>query len=87
MTMQPLGFLIFIFSLQHYELPPEFFVPIMGKRMKYSSCIFPKGVSDDDIDQAEVSALRQVEERAKLADGQEILELGCGKNSATDLQA
>jgi cyclopropane-fatty-acyl-phospholipid synthase len=65
--------------VQHYELPPEFFFPIMGKRLKYSSCIFPPGVGDDDIDAAEIAALRQVEERAKLVDGLDILELGCGK--------
>ena len=65
-------------EMQHYELPPEFFFPIMGKRMKYSSCIFPPGVGDDDIDSAEIASLRQVEERAKLEDGLDILELGCG---------
>ena len=46
--------------------------------MKYSSCLFPPGVGDDDIDGAEIASLRQVVERAKLEDGQDILELGCG---------
>jgi cyclopropane-fatty-acyl-phospholipid synthase len=64
---------------QHYELPPEFFFPIMGDRLKYSSCIFPPGVGDDDINAAEVAALLQVEQRAKLEDGLDILELGCGQ--------
>jgi cyclopropane fatty-acyl-phospholipid synthase-like methyltransferase len=50
----------------------------MGDRLKYSSCIFPPGVGDDDINAAEVAALLQVEQRAKLEDGQDILELGCG---------
>jgi hypothetical protein len=45
---------------QHYELPPEFFLPIMGNRLKYSSCIFNKDTHDDDIDKAEEDALAQV---------------------------
>uniref|UniRef100_A0A6T6SLL3 Methyltransferase domain-containing protein n=1 Tax=Hemiselmis tepida TaxID=464990 RepID=A0A6T6SLL3_9CRYP len=66
---------------QHYEIPPEFYFPIMGKRLKYSSCIFPKGMHNDDIDGAEVAALKQVEERAQLEQGQQVLELGCGWGS------
>ena len=64
---------------QHYELPPEFFFPIMGKHLKYSCCLFLRGIGDDDLDAAEFAALKQVEERAELEDGQEILELGCGQ--------
>ncbi len=45
---------------QHYELPPEFFLPIMGNRLKYSACIFNKGTHDDDINKAEEDALAQV---------------------------
>jgi cyclopropane-fatty-acyl-phospholipid synthase len=51
----------------------------MGKRLKYSCCLFPPGIGDDDLDAAEIAALKQVEERAKLEDGQDILELGCGE--------
>lgn len=66
---------------QHYEIPPEFYFPIMGKRLKYSACLFPEGMHDDDIDGAEVAALKQVEERAGLENGQTVLELGCGWGS------
>ena len=55
-----------LFISQHYELPPEFFLPIMGDRLKYSSCIFPPGVGDDDINAAEVVALLQVEQSFRL---------------------
>jgi cyclopropane-fatty-acyl-phospholipid synthase len=66
---------------QHYELPPEFFFPIMGARLKYSCCIFNKGTHNDDLNKAEEDALKQVKERAQLADGMDILELGCGWGS------
>ena len=28
---------------QHYELPADFFVKVLGRRLKYSSCYWPKG--------------------------------------------
>lgn len=40
-----------------------------------------QGMHDDDIDGAEVAALKQVEERAGLENGQTVLELGCGWGS------
>ncbi|MGD8924814.1 MAG: hypothetical protein PVG64_07770, partial [Syntrophobacterales bacterium] len=36
---------------QHYELPPAFFQRVLGKRMKYSGCYWPRGVNS--LDQAE----------------------------------
>ena len=30
---------------QHYELPTEFFKMCLGKRLKYSSCFYPNGLS------------------------------------------
>ena len=30
---------------QHYELDPDFFLEVLGKRMKYSACYWPYGVS------------------------------------------
>ncbi len=64
---------------QHYEVPPEFFRWVLGRRLKYSCCLWPDGV--DSIDAAEESALSQVCQRAGVADGMEILELGCGWGS------
>lgn len=64
---------------QHYELPPDFFRLILGPRLKYSSCYWPAGV--DDLAGAEEAMLALTAERAGLADGQNILDLGCGWGS------
>ncbi|CAN5405253.1 cyclopropane-fatty-acyl-phospholipid synthase family protein [soil metagenome] len=61
---------------QHYELPAEFFSLFLGPRKKYSGCLWPAGVND--IAGAEEAMLRLTCERAGIADGMEILELGCG---------
>jgi len=66
---------------QHYEVPPEFFQRVLGKRMKYSSCYYPEGVTT--LDQAEEAMLALTCKRAELAGGQRILELGCGWGSLT----
>jgi cyclopropane-fatty-acyl-phospholipid synthase len=66
---------------QHYELPPEFFALALGPHRKYSSCFFRPGVLD--LGQAEEDALAETCARAELADGQSILELGCGWGSLT----
>jgi cyclopropane-fatty-acyl-phospholipid synthase len=68
-------------NAQHYELPPRFFELCLGKRLKYSSCYFLNG--DESLDQAEEAMLALYAERAQLADGQDILELGCGWGSLT----
>jgi cyclopropane-fatty-acyl-phospholipid synthase len=64
---------------QHYEVPAAFFEKVLGKRRKYSSCLWPEGVTS--LDEAEVAALTETCEHAELADGQSVLELGCGWGS------
>ncbi len=64
---------------QHYELPPEFFAAVLGPHRKYSSCVW--GSDTKSLAEAEEAALRITCERAELADGQNILELGCGWGS------
>jgi cyclopropane-fatty-acyl-phospholipid synthase len=64
---------------QHYELPPEFFTAVLGARCKYSCCYWPE--AETTLDEAEEAALAITCERAELADGQNILELGCGWGS------
>ena len=64
---------------QHYEVPASFFSQFLGPRMKYSSCYWPDGV--DDLAAAEVAMLTLSCERAGVADGMEILDLGCGWGS------
>jgi len=66
---------------QHYELPPAFFELVLGPRLKYSSAHY----SDPrrTLAEAEEEMLALTALRADLADGQEILELGCGWGSLT----
>jgi len=64
---------------QHYEIPPEFFSHILGPRRKYSCCLYQN--KGDTLMDAEEHALADTARHADLADGQEILELGCGWGS------
>lgn len=64
---------------QHYEIPPEYFETVLGKHLKYSAAFWPDGC--DCLDTAEATMLRLTCERAAIADGQKILELGCGWGS------
>jgi cyclopropane-fatty-acyl-phospholipid synthase len=65
-------------NAQHYELPAEFFTRVLGPRRKYSCCLYEGAAS---LAEAELAALAQTAQRAMLADGQDILELGCGWGS------
>ncbi len=64
---------------QHYELPPQFFQKILGKRLKYSGCLWPPGVKD--LEGAEEAMLSLTCRRAQLEDGMRVLDLGCGWGS------
>jgi cyclopropane-fatty-acyl-phospholipid synthase len=64
---------------QHYELPPEFFTAVLGPRHKYSCCYWPNPACS--LAQAEEAALDLTCQHAQLADGQDVLELGCGWGS------
>jgi cyclopropane-fatty-acyl-phospholipid synthase len=64
---------------QHYEVPTDFFRHCLGPRMKYSSCHYTTG--GESLAEAEEAMLALYGERARLADGQRILELGCGWGS------
>ena len=66
-------------NAQHYEVPAAFFAHVLGPNRKYSSCFYKEGAST--LQEAEEEALRQTIEHADLADGQAILELGCGWGS------
>ncbi len=66
---------------QHYEVPPAFFVQALGPRLKYSCGLWGPGVQT--LAEAETAMLALTSERAELADGQRILELGCGWGSLT----
>jgi len=64
---------------QHYEVPARFYQFCLGKRLKYSSALWSGGVTT--LDAAEEAMLKLTGKRAQLADGQNILELGCGWGS------
>jgi len=66
---------------QHYEVPPRLFELVLGDRLKYSSGLWPEGVSS--LDESEVAMLKLTIQRAGLVDGQDVLELGCGWGSLT----
>ena len=66
---------------QHYEVPTSFYLQALGKNLKYSSCYYPN--ANSSLDEAEDAMLALYGERARLANGQRILELGCGWGSLT----
>jgi len=66
---------------QHYEVPAAFYRRVLGPHLKYSSGLWDNGVAG--LEQAEARMLGVTAERARLADGQRILELGCGWGSLT----
>lgn len=66
---------------QHYELPPEFFGEVLGPRRKYSCCLYPAGVRD--LGSAEALMLGETCRRVGVADGMDLLELGCGWGALT----
>jgi cyclopropane-fatty-acyl-phospholipid synthase len=61
---------------QHYEVPTAFFRLVLGGHMKYSAGYWPEGVTT--LDEADAAMLQITCERARIADGQRILDLGCG---------
>ena len=66
---------------QHYEVPSSFFEIMLGEALKYSCGSFEGG--EKDINSAEQSMLEKTIERAGIAEGMNILELGCGWGSLT----
>jgi len=68
-------------NAQHYELPPRFFELCLGPHLKYSACWWD--AQTESLDEAERRMLELYAARAELADGQRILELGCGWGSLT----
>lgn len=66
-------------NAQHYEVPTAFFLRVLGRHLKYSSAFWDSGVTS--LDAAEARMLELTATRAGLADGQRVLELGCGWGS------
>lgn len=66
---------------QHYEVPAEFFELVLGPRLKYSSGFWPS--EETTLLESEREMLRLTCERAGIADGMHVLDLGCGWGSLT----
>ncbi len=73
---------------QHYEVPTEFYLRVLGKHLKYSCALWenelatiPASQWADKLHEAETAMLQLTCERADLSDGQTVLELGCGWGS------
>jgi cyclopropane-fatty-acyl-phospholipid synthase len=81
MDRSPIALVPQLANAQHYEVPAEFFGLVLGPHRKYSSAWWPLGV--EELGAAEAAALDATCSRAQLADGQDILELGCGWGSLT----
>jgi len=64
---------------QHYEVPAAFFEQVLGPRLKYSCCYWP--TLQTTLSEAEEAMLDLFCRRAGIADGMQILELGCGWGS------
>jgi cyclopropane-fatty-acyl-phospholipid synthase len=66
-------------NAQHYEVPSAFFETVLGPRLKYS-CAWFEGAGDD-LARAEEAMLALTCERAGVANGMRLLDLGCGWGS------
>jgi len=64
---------------QHYEIPADYFIKVLGPHLKYSCGYWPEPATDLVASEAAMLALTC--KRAALEDGQKILELGCGWGS------
>jgi cyclopropane-fatty-acyl-phospholipid synthase len=79
MTSYPIAVNTADANAQHYEIPQDFFALVLGPQRKYSSCLYDEGITT--LAAAEERALAVTAANADLADGQRILELGCGWGS------
>lgn len=66
---------------QHYEVSTEFIQSCLGACLKYSCGLYESG--KETLDEAEVAMLESYCVKAKLQDGMDILDLGCGWGSVT----
>jgi cyclopropane-fatty-acyl-phospholipid synthase len=81
LASSPLALHVDAANRQHYEVPAAFFQACLGHRLKYSSCYYRTG--SETLDEAEDAMLELYGRRTGLANGQDILELGCGWGSLT----
>lgn len=73
---QPLAVATQAANEQHYEVPARFFRKVLGPRLKYSCCLWPR--VEMSLAEAEEIMLATTCQRAEIADGQTVLDLGGG---------
>ena len=81
MRSSPIALVPDLANEQHYEVPAEFFSEVLGRHRKYSCCYWADGAQN--IAEAEAAALKITCERAQIANGQAVLDLGCGWGSVS----
>ena len=79
MSARPIAEYTATANAQHYELPAAFFERVLGPNLKYSCGLYAGAATT--LAEAEDAALLETAAHAELADGQTILELGCGWGS------
>jgi cyclopropane-fatty-acyl-phospholipid synthase len=63
----------------HYDQPPEFYRPWLGRTMAYSCAYFAS--PDDSIDEAQENKLELICRKLRLQPGERFLDIGCGWGS------
>jgi len=63
----------------HYDMPLALFESFLGPSMKYSMACWEKGAPT--LEEAQREMMEDVCEKARLSDGQTILDIGCGFGS------
>ncbi|MEO8018942.1 MAG: class I SAM-dependent methyltransferase [Pseudomonadota bacterium] len=83
LTVSPVAIETAAANEQHYEVPTDFYTRVLGKHLKYSCGYYPhpRTAPAENLDAAEARMLALTCQRARLADGERILELGCGWGS------
>lgn len=66
---------------QMAEMDSEFFELYLGRRLSQGCCYFPTGA--EDLEEAEDTMMWMSSDRARIRDGMNILELGCGWGAMT----
>lgn len=68
-------------NAQHYEVPAAFYRAVLGPRLKYSAGLWEGRTTT--LAESEEAMLLRTTERARIEDGQAVLDLGCGWGSLT----
>ena len=81
LTVSPVAINTAEANAQHYEVPTEYYLRVLGPCRKYSSCLWESPVRN--LAESEIAMLELTCQRAEIADGQSVLDLGCGWGSFT----